>query len=409
MPAPRRLTMPHRPFITVLAVLLAHMAAAPAGAQHVTALSPAAGERPAGWSVTPALDYAFVWDSNVLFDNIGSDIVSEGLHMVKPNGVLGFRNRRTTFDVQYQGAFVQHSQLASLNSYDQRLAINAVRQLSRRSAWSLRHAATLTPTTDLVELVGVPFTRIGVHRQDLRTGVDLMLGRHTNVTAAYVFQWVDFKPTADRIQLLAGGYNHGAILSLSRSISRRAALTGEYSIHRATVVDGSGFNIQNSWAGFNYNVSETLQTFGGLGISHLTGTADIPSRSGPAVRMGVLRRTPSSEMAVSFSKAFTPSYSFGGTSDNEELTARLRVPIARRLTAAATASLRQNEPLRVGGSGFTLRTLWLNASVGYLLTDWMRLEGFSSAARQTSDQPDGRITRYQLGVQVTAATTARIR
>ena len=401
--------MRHRLYIAAIALTLAHAGAAPVHAQLGGAsLTPMAEERRGGWSVTPGLDYAFVWDSNVLFENVGSDIVSEGVHLVKPKGVVAFRDRRTLFDVQYNGAFVQHPRLPSLNSYDQRLAIHAERQLSRRTSWFVRHAATVTPTTELAELVGVPFTRLGVHRQDLHTGIDTSMGRHTTVAASYLFQWVDFKPTGEQVLLLAGGSNHGANFSLSRAISRRLALTGDYQIQRATIVDGRQFGIQNTWGGVDYRVSELIQAFGGVGVSRLNATEGVPGRVAPAVRMGVLRHTPSAEVSVLFSKAYTPSYGFGGTSDNEELTARLRMPFGRRLATTASVSLRQNEPLDVGGEGFTLRSLWFYGSVGYLLNDWMRLEAFSSGARQKSET-DGRINRYQLGIQVTAATTARIR
>ena len=398
-----------RLFIAGSVLMLAHLATAPLQAQgQLTPPTTATEQRPGGWTVTPSLDYAFVWDSNVLFENVGSEIVGEGLHMVKPNGVVAFRDRRTEFDLQYNGAFVQHPTLTSLNSYDQRLAVNAMRQLTRRTSWFARHSATVSPTTELVELVGVPFTRLGVHRQDVRTGVDTLLGRNTTLGTSYRFQWVDFKPTADDVQLLAGGHNHGANISLNHALSRRASLTGEYDLQRATVVGGGEFDIQNSWAGLEYRFSELVQAFGSLGVSRLSGAEGMPARMGPSVRVGVLRRTPTAEVGVLFNKSYAPNYGFGGTTDNEELTARLRVPVGRRVTTNLSVSWRRNEPLDAG-DGFFLRSLWFYGSVGYLLNDWMRVEAFSSSARQLSDQPDGRINRYQLGIQITAATTARIR
>jgi hypothetical protein len=396
-------------FIAAVVLMLGHLAAAPLQAQgQITPMTTVAEQRPGGWTVTPALDYAFVWDSNVLFENVGSEIVGEGLHMVKPNGVVTFRDRRTEFDLQYNGAFVQHPTLSSLNSYDQRWAINAMRQVSRRTSWFARHSATLAPTTDLVELVGVPFTRLGVHRQDVRTGVDTLLGRNTTLGGSYRFQWVDFKPTTDDVLVLAGGHNHGANLALSHALSRRVSVTGEYDVQRATVVGGGKFDIQNSWAGLEYRLSELVQASGGIGVSRLSGAEGTPARMGPSVRVEIARRTPSAEVGVLFNKSYAPNYGFGGTTDNEELTARLRVPVGRRLVTNASVSLRRNEPLYDGDS-FFLRSLWFYGSVGYLVNDWMRVEAFSASARQMSDQPDGRINRYQLGIQITAATTARIR
>lgn len=403
---PRRIRC--RLFAAAITLALVSAAASPVYAQSAPSTMPVADQQPAGWSVTPALDYAFVWDSNVLFENVGSDIVSEGVHMLKPNGALAFRNRRTMFGAQYIGAFAQYPTLASLNSYDQRLTVNALHQMTRRTSWFIRHGATVTPTTELLELVGVPFTRIGVHRQDLRTGITTLLGRTTTLSTSYNFQWVDFRPDADDVLILAGGHNHGATVSLSRTITRRASLTGEYDIQRASVVDGGQFNVHNSRAGVEYQISEPLQIFGGIGISSLDGSEGVPARRGPSVRLGLQHRTPAAEVGVLFSKAYTPNYGFGGTTDNEELTARLRVPVTRRVVTSGSVSLRRNEPLNTD-VGFFLRSLWFHGSVGYLLNDWVRIEAFSSGARQMSDQPDGRINRYQLGIQVTAATTARIR
>jgi hypothetical protein len=145
-------------------------------------------------------------------------------------------------------------------------------------------------------------------------------------------------------------------------------------------------------------------------VSYLGAVGDRPAHLGPSLRLGIARRVGQTEMGVSFTRAFVPSYGFGGTSDNEDLTARARMPLARRLFLNSSASLRRNEPLATATSaGFELRSLWLYGSVGYVLTDWMRVEAFTAATRQRSDQPGGRMNRYQLGLQITAAPTMRMR
>ena len=398
-----------RLLVTCVPLAVALAIATPAAGQiGATPLAPGVtAERAPGWTVTPAFDYAFVWDSNVLFDNIGSPLVSEGQHVFKPNGLLAFRSPRTRFDAQYNGAFVQHPELTSLNSYDQRLSLNSVHQLTRRISWLVRHDATIAPTTELQELVGLPFTRLGVHREEFRTGLDLLTDRQTQLGVTYRFQWVDFKPNIDGVEVLDGGHNHGGNVKLRRSITRRVTLAGEYDLQLATVIDGGRFQIQNSWGGVEYRVTEHVQAFGGLGVSHLSGAEGQPARTGPSVRVGVQRRTPSADLSVSFHKSYVPVYGFGGTSDNQELTTRLLLPVARRWVVNGSASLRQNEPLAL--EGFSLRSVWFYGGVGYLLTDWMRLEAYSSGVKQMSDQVDGRINRYTFGLQVTAATTTRIR
>lgn len=406
----RLAAMRHRLLATVIPLGLSLSLATPAAGQvGVTPLAPGlTTERPAGWTFTPAFDYAFIWDSNVLFDNVGSDLVREGLHVVKPNGTLGFLSERTAFDVLYSGAFVQHPNLSSLNSYDQRLTLNAMRQLTRRTSVFARHNATVAPTTELLELVGVPFTRLGVHRHELRSGVELMPSRQTQLALTYRFQWVDFRPDASGVDILRGGHNHGGNISLRRTLTRRTTLAGEYDLQQATVIDGGHFQIQNSWGGLEYRLTELTQLVGGVGLARLSGAEGRPAQSGPSMRFGVMRRTPVAEISMLFHKSYVPVYSFGGTSDNEELTTRLLLPIARRWTVSGSVSLRRNEPLDAT-EGFSLRSVWAYGSVAYRLTDWMRLEAYSSGVRQMSDQVDGRINRYTFGVQVTAATTTRIR
>jgi hypothetical protein len=390
-------------FVTVVLALSAAIAS-PAQAQVAPQLTE---QRPAGWSFTPAMDYAFVWDSNVLWENVGSDIVAEPMHILKPNGVLSFNNRRTTFDAQYSGAFVQHVELASLNSYDQNLTVNASRQLTRRSTWFARHSATLSPTTELVELVGVPFMRIGVHREDLRTGVELLLDRRTTISSSYNLQWVAFDSDSELLRL-RGGHNQGGNVELRRALTDRLFLAGEFDLQLSQIRDGREFTTQNSWGGVEYRFSEYVQASGGLGVSRLSGAEGQPARTGPAVRLGLSRTTPNALMSVQFSRSYVPSYGFGGTSDNQELTTRLRVPITRRLVTNSSLSLRRNDPLD-GNSTYSLRSLWFHTGLGYQVLDWMWVEGFTGIARQMSNQVDGRINRHQFGVQVTAAKTTRIR
>jgi hypothetical protein len=123
--------------------------------------------------------------------------------------------------------------------------------------------------------------------------------------------------------------------------------------------------------------------------------------------VGLTRQLDTSEVGLSYSRSFVPPYSFGGTSHNEELSGHARVPVARRVFVNTAFALRQNEPLEVGN--LKLRSLWFHGSVGYLLTDWVRIEGFSTATRQDIDRPGGRVNRYTFGIQITATTTARIR
>jgi hypothetical protein len=365
------------------------------------------GTPPPGWSFTPALDYALVWDSNVLMENVGSEIVSEQVHVLKPRASVEFVGRRTGVTLHYGGAFVQHPNLRSLNSYDQRVSAGARRALTRRTSIYANYGILKAPTTELVELVGVPFTRVGSQRQDIRSGVTTRLSRVTELGATYRFQRVDFDDTLDTLTVLNGGQSHGGSVSYKRALTSRLSLTSDYSADRATFSNGASFTVQRGWGGLEYAINADTRVFGSGGLSYLGGVDGRPSRRGPALQVGVSRDLQRAIASVTYTRAYVPSYGFGGTSDNEELRTLLRVPISRRVYTQGAVSIRRNEPLDT--SDLTLRSMWFHGSVGYLLTDWVQLEAYSAGSRQNIARPDGRVNRYTVGFQITAATTTRIR
>jgi hypothetical protein len=265
----------------------------------------------------------------------------------------------------------------------------------------------MAPTTELVELVGVPFMRVGSQRQEVRGGIVSQLSRTMELSTNYRFQWVDFDEDAQSITVLQGGHSHGGALGIKRAMTDRLWLTGDYDLTLARQLDGNDFTVQNSFGGVEYLLTEHTRIFGSAGVSHLAGNDAADARVGPAVRVGVARDLQSARVNVVYSRSYVPSWGFGGTSDNEELTTALHVPIGRRFSAQTAVSFRRNEPLEQ--FGLPLRSLWFHGSLGYLLTDWVRVEAFTAGTRQDIDRPDGRVNRYTFGLQLTAATTARIR
>jgi hypothetical protein len=394
------------PFVCA-ALLLSSAPAAEAQSSAIPLEFRMTGDPTPGWSFTPSLDYAFMWDSNVLIENAVSDEVSEQLHVFRPNAALGFYGRRGTFDVNYHGAFVQHPRLPSLNSYDQRLSADARRLLTRRVSLEAQYGASISPTTELLELVGVPFSRVGSQRQDARGGITAQLSRRLELSTSYRYQWVRFDDDPNVITVLNGGQSHGGNLGIRHALAPRLALTADYDLQRGSMVDGQRFTLQNSWAGVDYQLTPNTRVSGSGGLSYLGGIAGGEGRRGPALRVGLSHKVERAQMGVSYSRSFVPSYSFGGTSDNEELNTHLQLPIARRWVARGAFALRRNDPLEV--ENLSLRSMWVHGSIGYLLNDWARVEAFSGGTRQDIDRPGGLVNRYVFGLQVTAATTARIR
>ncbi len=401
--------------ITCAWVGLATMSPVPAQAQSAGSVpvDERTSERVQGWSVRPALDYALLWDSNVLIQNAGEhnirdNIIGETVHLFRPRGVLDFIGRRGEFGLRYEGAFSRHANLASLNSFEQRLMISGRRQITRRTVFFAAHDAAVSPTTQLTELVGVPFGRIGSRLLHARTGVERALGKKTQAIASYRFQHVHFEQDAELLPtVLYGGRAHGATLSLKHVLRARTAFTADYDIDNAKVVNGEAFGLQVVWAGAEHSLSDALMVSGSAGVARLGTNATSESQLGPTVRLGLVRTTPTSALGLRYARSFVPSYGFGGTTHNEELAAHMRLPIARRLSTFSTFAWRRNEPLVA--TQLSLRSLWFHGGIAYAIFEGIQLEGFSTATHQTIDRPGGRVGRYQFGIQVTAGRTVRIR
>jgi hypothetical protein len=113
---------------------------------------------------------------------------------------------------------------------------------------------------------------------------------------------------------------------------------------------------------------------------------------------------------VSYSQSFVPSYSFGGTFQNQELNGHVTLPVARRVYVTSTLAWRSNQPVTpIGVGALDLRSLWYEATVGYALRPWARIEGLYLLEHQMINQPGGLLNRNRLGVQVITSTPLRVR
>lgn len=395
----------------LVAALLAGVALTALPARAQTLSLPAdefdTGVRTLGWSWSPAIDYAVVWDSNVLFDNKGDVLQDETLHMLRPRAVLDFRGRRSTFGADYRGSFVHHPELRSLNSYDQRLAVTADRKVTRRATWVGRYGFTASPTTELAELPGVPYERTGSTLHDASSGVDYALSRRATIGGRYRFEHVTFDRDPTVGTPLVGGFSHGGTGSVAYALGERTAISGDYTIQFASLRNRDDFHVQTAWAGIEHQLSEVLRVFAHGGLSRLSAVGIRAPRTGPAARVGLTRDFRRAGFSLLYNRSYVPSYGFGGTMQNEELSTRLLVPLSPRLYAHANASWRRNEPLDT--ADLALRSTWFGGGVGYTVLPWMRLEAYSAATRQNINRPGGELSHYQFGLQVTAAKTTRIR
>src|SRR5262249_23655595 len=130
-------------------------------------------------------------------------------------------------------------------------------------------------------------------------------------------------------------------------------------------------------------------------------------RVGPAWRAGLGRNFHRFVVNVEYSRSFVPAYGFGGTTQNEELTGHVHLQLARRVYASGGLSWRRNDPLT--DLDLPLRSVWVEATVGYAATPSIHLEAFYSGTHQTVHRPRGETERNRVGFQVTTAKPVKAR
>src|SRR5262249_3281694 len=135
-----------------------------AGAQsNFEAVAAADSQAPPGWVFTPSLAVGTSWDNNVLVQPNDTHPPRDAENTIGPRGTLGYNGARGTLSASYDGTFFVYRTLNQLNSFDQRLSFSARRQTSPHTAFFVRDYAAIVPTTELVQLVAVPFVRAGSH------------------------------------------------------------------------------------------------------------------------------------------------------------------------------------------------------------------------------------------------------
>ena len=113
----------------------------------------AAADRPAGWSLVPAVGVAQMWDSNPSLAAEGSVRAGDFLTAVQPSVTLGFRGRRTSLRTDYAAlstSIGSERTRPAGPSRDARLH----HQLTRRVRCTLAKRRSCPPTTANASLAG---------------------------------------------------------------------------------------------------------------------------------------------------------------------------------------------------------------------------------------------------------------
>ncbi len=393
----------------LIAIMLAAVAS-PAAAQP----EPWAPERiTAGWVVTPSIVFGGIWDSNVTVRNEGVPKTAELVGIVNPRGEIDFNGRRAKFNAGYSGLLETHRELDELTRYDQRGRLNARYEMTPRLMFQTMSQLTLSPTTDKLDIEGgVPFTRVGSRALSSVSGFTVDVTRRTAVKAFYEFQWVDFDRDlegAPDFIFLQGGHAHSPSADLTYALSSRLKIGALYTF-RHTVIDAGEeiFNTHRSLGTVEYEAgpATTLRARAGIDHATLSGTAE--SHTGPSYGGGVTHQVRRTTLKAHYERSFVPSFGFGGLTANQVFHAGANVPVGGgRVYWGGSFTYRRTDPFISRGLVIELDSYWVQTTVGYFVTRWLRMEGFINQTHQYSSA-QGNVDRMRIGVLFVTTKPMRI-
>jgi hypothetical protein len=363
---------------------------------------------PAGWIVSPAMEYAWGWDNNVLVVSNPDQLVGDTLQIFNPLVEATYHGRQSEFSGRYSGAISLYQELNTLNSYDQRASAAFRKTLQPRLVMFVAGGFAATPTTELVEFVGVPFTRTGSFIQDVRGGIEAALTARASIVVAGRLEHVSFDDQGMFAHLLRGGFGSGMRTAFRQRLTPRTAFTADYDLQHARVgVARVPFTVHNADGGFERQLTRTIYADAALGISFLGPSVLGPAKSGLNWRAGLVHESRRTHADARYARKFVPSYGFGGTMQDDDVTGRFVFQITRGFYSRAAASWRRSEPLTE--SETRIRSRWVDAAFGYGTRSGIQFEAFWANTRQTVNQLDGELGRDQVGFHVIVTKPVRIR
>lgn len=377
------------------------------------ALAASAQDRPAevdslvlpGWSFTPSVGIAGLWDSNIAIAAEGPVTPGDRVFMITPQGQLDFRSARTEFAAGYGGDLRRYVRTDAFNGFDQR-AYTSLRHLAtRRLALFARNQFDDVASTDEIDLNGIPFARFGAKTNRFAAGADYRVTRLTDASVQYEHTWVSFDNQAN---FFRGGHMHAARADYSARLSEKTRVGGVYRVRQANLND-------NSRVLWFHDVGGTLEqalsphvTFslaGGYSIVRDPGEAG--NRGGLYFASDLSRDMARATVGIGYERSYAPSFGFGGSSSSQELRGYVRMPFTRNRTYVNASGLwRRTNPLLL--DELALDSFIVDTTAGYGVSRWLRLEVFHRFTRQDSRITGGEINRHRIGAQVVISQPMRI-
>ena len=274
----------------------------------------------AGWTVTPSVSVAPVWDSNVALTSEAQGTLEDQLISVGSGLLSQYRGRRGQFLLEYRGTYDFYRQYPEFDAPDHRGRLEMRRTLSRHVAAFARNIYGLSPTTNvaLPDVGLITLRRRTTSSNDFRGGLDITPEDRTLITAAYSSQWVDLEADEQVQPLLRSGYSHRGDLIVRHEVSSRLSLGGHYDFQHAIVSGGEEtFDIQHAGAVMELALSPSFQLLGSAGWAWQLAGRGQEAESAPAFLAEVRYQANCTFWSFGYARTYLASFGFGGTVQNE--------------------------------------------------------------------------------------------
>jgi hypothetical protein len=395
--------------LAATAAALGTLVAAPARAQDQQPTEFQSFQLP-GWTFTPGVAFGTLFDSNVAIaapPTPGGSPTSDTLMTIQPYGQLEYFSPRTSFSSGYQGYVRRYFDVSNLDGTDHRAYVNLRERYTRRVTFFLTDNFLQVPTTDELQLNGVPFERTGSRYNALAGGVEARLTPTVDLTARYDMTWVDFLHQTNTY--LNSGIVNGLHTDVTRHLTDRFSAGGEYTFRWADLnAATASLTFHEVGALVRYQIAERTTAEVSGGLSHMNDGTRMVSASGPYVRATLTERLSRATVTGDYERSYVPSFTFGGTNQSQQLRGAVQMPLkGNRVYLEEAASWRRTNPFIT--TELPLDSIWVNTVVGYTVRRWFRIEGYDSYTRQDTRQFGGLVTRNVVGVQLIVAEPVRIR
>jgi len=369
---------------------------------------------PPGWVFTPEMGFGETYDDNIgLFgESSGATTTDDVVQTWQPGADLHFSGRHTEFGVGYNGSFLNYQTFSTLNRWSQHGRLTFKRQETARLKWSGHANVLAVPSTDFVDVGGVPFRRTGAVTSDGRGSVEYAISGRDSFFGEGAFQTIHFEEPLSVDNILHGGHIYEFSGGWRHKLSSRFGVGADYALRQARVVGGiQPFDLHSFEGGATYQLSPSWTLDGSGGVVYMaTNTGVTESRFGPAWRAALERNRAERTLRIEYLRSYIPSFGVGGTLRSEEASISFRTPLfhSRRFYTEQRLLYRDDEPITQVFEQLPLRSLRTHSMIGWAPQRWVRIEGFYAHTQQTNRLVLGQLYRNRIGIQIVTSKPMRI-